>query len=137
MLKIKNTVKRAEGGVWKIVNFRIACACAMFLCLGIAFGYARITAGLSYWWLALLLLFTGLIFYFSDMFVHMRKCAIVALVLWSFFAVGVISFSAHIHMLFLSRFLVDKAICHADCSFFLGVDSFRYNIQHRCRNNQS
>lgn len=96
MLKIKNTVKRAEGGVWKIVNFRIACACAVFLCLGIAFGYARITAGLSYWWLALLLLFTGLIFYFSDMFVHMRKCAIVALALWSFFAVGVISFSAHI-----------------------------------------
>ena len=66
LLKNENTVRDMRGNTGiKLFNFRPALFCAVFLCLGILFGYARETIKLSYWWLCAILPLGALLFFFS------------------------------------------------------------------------
>ena len=80
----------------KLFNFRPVFFSAVFLCLGILFGYLYFLKGVSAWWSMLLLPFAVAPFCFCHSLQRMKKTAFAVAVLAVCFAIGVFSMIARL-----------------------------------------
>lgn len=96
---MKNAVKSSDennGEIDKLFNFRPVFFSAVFLCLGIVFGYLYFLKGVSAWWSMLLLPFAVAPFCFCASLQRLKKTALAVIVLAVCFAVGVFSMIARL-----------------------------------------
>lgn len=87
-----NVVKRVEDERDKLVNFRPALFTAIFLVLGILFGYYTFIDGLSMWWLFLLLPIGIVPLFFCENWTEIFKRALVIALLVATFFLGFVCF---------------------------------------------
>ena len=96
MQKCKVQNNRGVAGI-RIVNFRTLLFCALFLCLGILFAYARISYGLHFLYSLLLIPLIALLCLFAFTNVQWKRiCVSVGLLLLSF-TLGVVCFFAQVN----------------------------------------